>query len=182
MSPSRPFAAPTYLVAFTLLVLPLMDEVMKMVPFRMADPHWRFGAFGVMSNALLLSSIGLLLAFLATTVFDHPRFRRVLGILTGVAAVVISGAWIVFALDALQLRNEVAPAKALLFKVAIMAASLKSLIGVITLSSLTLASFRMPRVASSSKPSRGMFVSGRLTPGAAPTSNREVAAPAEPTA
>jgi hypothetical protein len=182
MSQSRHLAAPTYLVAFALTVIPLADEIMKLLPVRAADPRWRFGVFGVVSNALVLFVTGLLVAFVATTVFEHTRFRRILGIFTGVVALIIAGGWIVFVLDAIQVRNDVNPAASLAFKVAIVTASLKSLLAVVTLVALTVASFRM-RVASSSKPSRrsGMiFGGGRITRGAP---SREVAgAPVEPTA
>jgi len=183
MSQSRHLAAPTYLVAFALTIIPIFDEMMKFLPLRVEDPRWRFGAFGVMSNALLLSVTGLLIAFVATAVFEHARFRRILGILTGLAAVVITGGWILFVLDAVQVRNAVVPAAALAFKVASTSASVKSLIAVVTLASLTLASFRMPRTASS-KPSRGntMIIGGGRATQAAPVNGREVATPVEPSA
>lgn len=182
MSQSRHFAAPTYLVAFALALIPPIDSAMKVLPFRIGDPRWRFGAFGLVSNELMLSVTGLLIAFLATTVFEHARLRRILGILTGLAVLVIASAWIVFALDALQVRNDVRPAAALAFKVATTTAALKSLLAMITLATLTLASFRMPRVASSKAVrGSGMIVSGRGSQGT-PINGREVVVPVEPTA
>ena len=183
MSQPRQLAAPTYLVAFTLSIIPVFDEMMKLMPLRVGDPRWRFGAFGLASNALALSLAGLLIAFVATTVFEHALFRRILGILTGVAAVVIAGGGILFALDAVQVRNDVIPSAVMAFKVAIATASLKTLLGVVTLASLTIASFRIPRVAST-KPSRsGMILSTGRVAQAAPISSREAAAaPVEPTA
>ena len=179
MSQPRQLAAPTYLVAFALIFIPLFDEMMKLLPLRFGDPRWRFGAFGLVSNAIMLPVTGVLIAFVAATVFEHARFRRILGILTGVTALVIAGGWILFALDAVQVRSAVVPAAALAFKVAITTASLKSLFGVVTLAFFTLASFRMPPVASSSKPSRGGMI---VTGGRVPINGREgAAAPVEPT-
>src|SRR5262245_49398404 len=182
MSQSRHFVAPTYLVAFALALLPPVDSLMQVLPFRVSDPHWRFGAFGVLSNALMLSLTGLLVVFLATTVFEHARFRRILGVVTAAAVLVLGAGWIVFLLDALQVRNDVKPAAVFAFKVASTTAALKSLLAMVTLASLAVASLRS-RGAAASKASRkrGMLLGEKKSPVPA-ISGGEVGASAEPTA
>jgi hypothetical protein len=166
MSQSRHFVAPTYLVAFALALIPPIDSLLGVLPFRVGDPRWRFGAFGVVSNTLVFSLTGLLIGFLATTIFDHARFRRILGIVTAAAAFVLAAGWMLFLLDALQVRNDVKPAAAFAFKVATTTATLKALLAMVTLASLAVASFRTRRAASSSKASRrgGLLLGARKAP------------------
>jgi hypothetical protein len=183
MSQSRHFVAPTYVVGFALTLVPPIDSLMQLLPINIGLPHWRFGAFGVVSNSLLLSVTGLLVVFLATTIFGHAQFRRILGFATAGAVLVLGTAWIVFLLDTLQVRNDVKPAAVFAFKVASIVAALKSLLAMVTLATLAAASFRGPRPASSSKASRRavMLIGGTKLP-IPSISGGEVPAPAEPTA
>src|SRR4051794_22944935 len=59
MAQQRQFAWPTYLVGFSLFLLPLFDAISQFIPFRPQDAKWRFGAFGIFSNSLLLSLLGI---------------------------------------------------------------------------------------------------------------------------
>jgi len=182
MSQSRHFIAPTYLVAFALTLIPPVDALTQVLPFRFSDPHWRFGAFGLVSNALMFSLTGLLVVFLATTIFEHARLRRILGFVTAAAVFVLGAAWIVFLLDALQVRNDVKPVAVFAFKVAGTTAALKSVLAMVMLASLAVASFRMPRTATS-KASRkkAMLLAGTKSP-IPSIAGGELAATAEPTA
>jgi hypothetical protein len=153
MIQQRHVAWPTYLVAFSLSVIPPLDALMQVLPLRVHDPRWRFGFFGLMSNALMLPLLGLFIAFVAASLFEHRRFQRVLGIIAGVVAVIALGMLCLFALDALQVRPEVKAAAHLAFNVATLTAVMKSLLGIVTLSSFTIASLRAP------KPARDKLVS-----------------------
>ena len=145
MSSLRPLALPTYLVGFALAIIPPFDALMQVPPLRAGDPRWRFGAFGLLSNAMMIPLTGLLIIFIASTVFEHRRFQRVLGVLTLAFALAILGGLGLFLLDALQVRKDVNPAAALAFKVAFGTASLKATFGMITLAVFGIAAFRGPK-------------------------------------
>lgn len=157
MAQHRHLAVPTYLVAFSLFVIPPFDSMMTVFPFRLGEARWRFGAFGLLSNSLMLALVGLLIALFATAVFEHPRFRRVLGVLSGLLVLIVASAWIMFALDALQVRSAINPAAGLAFKVASATAATKALIALVTLIALTVASFRGPRAPAKS-PRSGLII------------------------
>src|SRR3954467_63008 len=103
MAPSRTLAMPTYLVAFALIVIPPFDTIMQLMPLRPGDPRWRFGAFGLLSNAMMIPLVGLLLAFVAATIFEHVRTRQLIGIVSLLVAFGVVGLFVLFGLDALQI-------------------------------------------------------------------------------
>lgn len=146
MAPQRQLAIPAYLVGFALICIPPIDATMQVLPFRLADPRWRFGAFGLMSNALMIPLTGLLIVFLVAALFEHRTFQKVLGALALLAALAIAGLFVVFALDALQVRPGVVAAAKLAFKVATVTASVKAMLGVLTLGAFGWAAFRAPKL------------------------------------
>jgi len=161
MIQQRHVAWPTYLVAFSLSVIPPIDALMQVLPLRVHDPRWRFGFFGLMSNALMLPLLGLFIAFVAASIFEHRRFQRILGILAGVIAAIALGMLCLFALDALQVRPDVKAAAQLAFTVASFTAVMKSLLGIITLSAFTIAALRAPKPARERQTSKsGSYIVG----------------------
>jgi hypothetical protein len=165
MAPSRSLAMPTYLVAFALIVIPPFDTVMQLMPLRPGDPRWRFGAFGLLSNAMMIPLVGLLLAFIAATVYEHLRTRQLLGVLSLLVAFGVGGLFVLFGLDALQIRQDVRPNAQLAVKVASITAAAKAILGLITLAGFTFAAFRGAKQSRMAKPKKG---SGGLIIGARP--------------
>ena len=147
MEHRRALALPTYLVAFSLACIPLFDVAMQVMPMRFSTLRWRFGAFGLASNALMLVVAGLLLATLAAFWFEHGVMQRIMGTITTVLAVLITGGLLLFALDVLQVRREVTPAAVLAFTVASVTAAVKAILGIVTLASLAIGTFRASRAA-----------------------------------
>ena len=147
MENRRSLALPTYLVAFALTCIPLFDVAMRVLPMRFTSVRWRFGAFGLASNALMLVAAGLLLATLAAFWFEHRGMQRVMATITSVLAVLMTGGLIFFVLDVLQVRREVAPAAALAFKVASVTGAMKAILGIVSLASLGIGSFRATTAA-----------------------------------
>lgn len=171
MSLRRQLATPTYFVAFALICIPPFDALMQVIPFRLHDPRWRFGAFGLLSNAMMVPTVGLLIAFVAAVVFEHRVLQRTLGIVALVLGAVTACALIVFGLDALQIRQQVQPAAQLAFRVASTTAVAKSMLGILTLGAFGLVSFRAPRAPKRAKPTRDSLVvgtSGKAAPGLRP--------------
>jgi len=60
MLQNRRIVWPSYLVAFSLLVIPPIDALMQTMPAHPSEPRWRWGAFGLLSNAMMIPMIGLL--------------------------------------------------------------------------------------------------------------------------
>jgi hypothetical protein len=161
MAPLKPLAIPAYLVGLALALIPPFDAIMQVLPLRLGDPRWRFGAFGLLSNAMMIPLTGLLILFVASTVFEHRRFQRVLGVLAFALALATLGGLGLFALDALQVRNDVAQKAALAFKVAAATAGLKSMFGMLTLAMFGIAAFRGPKPSRATASKSGDLIYGR---------------------
>jgi hypothetical protein len=171
MALQRQLAAPAYLVAFALIVIPPLDALMQVIPFRLHDPRWRFGAFGLLSNAMMIPVTGLLIAFVVSTLFEHRVLQRTLGMLSLAVATATVGVLIVFGLDALQVRQQVPPAAQLAFRVASTTAVTKSILGILTLGAFGLASFKAPKSPRRDRAQRGGIMigsSGTAAPGLRP--------------
>jgi hypothetical protein len=180
MSQPRQLSAPAYLTALTLVLLPLVDGFLQVLPIRVHDPRWRFGTFGLMSNALMIPLLGLFVALAAAVAFDHRRFQRVLGVVAFVTALVVLVLLAVFGLDALQVRSQIKPPAQFAFNVAGIMATAKSLLAIVGLVAVGVAGFRgvkpsrETKVARSSELIMGVKAGGtvknhRDTPSSTPT-------------
>src|SRR4051812_33829499 len=94
---------PSYLVAFSLAVIPPIDALMQTAPLRLGDLRWRWGTFGLLTNAMMLPMVGLLMALVVSSMFEQRMFQRVLGVITAVMALLAIAGLCLFALDSLQL-------------------------------------------------------------------------------
>jgi hypothetical protein len=159
MLQNRRLIWPSYLVAFTFAVIPPIDALMQTMPIRFGDTRWRWGAFGLLSNAMMMPMIGLLIAFLVATVFEHRVFQRILGALSTALAVGALAGLGMFALDTLQLHKDVKPAMALAFNVACATAGTKALVGILTLVGFAWATFTGPKPKTQAA-RNGMMIGG----------------------
>jgi hypothetical protein len=98
-----------YLIAFILIVLPLVDAAVTVTPFHPRNVQWRFGAIGLLTNTMLTPAFGFMVAVVTAATLQHVRTQRVLAILSWIAVVVLLGLLVTFALDALQTRAMVRP-------------------------------------------------------------------------
>ena len=98
-----------YLMAFILVVVPLVDAAVSITPFHVRNVQWRFGAIGLFTNTLLTPGVGFMLAVVTAAILQHLRIQRVLAVVSWIAAVALVGLLVVFALDALQTRAMVRP-------------------------------------------------------------------------
>ena len=96
-----------YLVAASLVFVPLLDVSLAITPMRVADFRWRFGAAGLLANAVIIPQAGVLLLLATAISHGHATFRRILGGLALVAAALWLGTMPLFVLDALQMRPSV---------------------------------------------------------------------------
>jgi hypothetical protein len=102
-------AAPAYLTAALLIVFPLIDTGFALLPFRTGELAWRFGALGLVSQALMTPLLGGLIALVTAAVFRHRRALRAVQILAWVVVALSIGAIAVFLLDVVQMRATVRP-------------------------------------------------------------------------
>ncbi len=134
-----------------LIGIPAFDAAMSVAPFRFGDPHWRFGAAGLLSNAMMIPAAGVLILLTAATAFDHRRTLRTTGLLSWIVAVLAVLMLGLFALDAVQTRADARPGLWLSFRVAAITAAGKMIIGAIAFSAFGMAGWRGGKPSRSSK-------------------------------
>jgi len=142
MERTRGVALATYLVGGTLTLLPLLDASLALAPFQLADVRWRFGAAGLAANSLMIPSAGLLLLLVTAIAHGHNLFRRILGVVSLLLAVVCLSAMVLFILDAVQTRPDVRPELGTSFLAATGSAIAKMLIAAATLWAIGVVSLR----------------------------------------
>src|SRR5581483_11998520 len=85
---ARRLALPSYVAAFSLMVFPVFDQAMQLVPtLKLHDARWRYGALGLLSNMLLLPVVSVMIVLLMANAFDHRKLQRFMSILCGVATI-----------------------------------------------------------------------------------------------
>lgn len=100
-------APAAYLLAFALMITPLLGASTRILPVRPDDAGWRFGAMGIVFNSLVTPLLGLFLAMVAAAVLGHSRTLRGLSVVSYAAAVVVALSLVLFVLDYLQARAGV---------------------------------------------------------------------------
>ena len=128
---ARQLSAPAYFVAFLLVVIPLFDALMSVAPFHPRAAQWRFAVVGLLSNALMIPSVGLLFAVVTAVTLDHAAAKKAIRIFSWIAVVVLGAAIGFFALDSMQTRAAVRPDLQLSFLVASVTAICKLLLGIV---------------------------------------------------
>jgi hypothetical protein len=177
MTDQRRLAVPSYLVAAMLIAIPAFDAMMSVAPPHFGDPHWRYGAFGLLSNALMIPAAGVLIVLVTAWTLEHRVTLRVVGVASWLVAAVALLGLVLFALDALQTRAAVVPAMMLSFRVATVTAAAKMIIGVIAFAAFGRAGWQGGRSVRGSSTRRASLVvpaasSSPVAPG------REIKSPA----
>jgi hypothetical protein len=149
MNNYRSLAPGAYLVAFLLFFIPFFDASLSLAPWNLASSQWRFGAFGLLSNALMLPAAGTLIAVATAIAAGQVRTVRVLSVLCWVAVVVLVVSTVLFSLDAMQSRRMIRPEMALSYYVASGTAMGKLVLGVLAFALLARGS-RLERVREAS--------------------------------
>ena len=132
MSYYRQLAPAAYAVAFLLVVIPFFDAGISVAPWMMGSAQWRFGALGLISNALMIPAAGALVAVVTAVTESHMNVQRYLGIALWVAAALAFVFLGMFTLDAIQSRAQIRPEMLYSYKVATVTAGLKLLAGIAT--------------------------------------------------
>lgn len=104
--PNRLLLAAGYGLAASLVLVPLSDTIVQVLPIHLGTAQWRFGAVGVASNGLVIPLLGLALACGIAFFAGHRRTLRVLSVLAGVGVLLLIFMSGTFVLDVLQVRRQ----------------------------------------------------------------------------
>lgn len=111
MKVNRPLVVAAYLTVLLLILTPLIETTIAVVPFRPGAVNWRFGAAGLFSRAVIVPLFGLVLASGLALALGHRRTLRLVSVIVGLASLAVAVASVLFVLDAIQMRSQV-PAQA----------------------------------------------------------------------
>jgi hypothetical protein len=128
---TRHFARVAYFVGTLLLVVPIIDVMVALLPVSATNARWRFGAVGLLSNAFILPLVGLLILGVTASLSSHRRTLRALSFLAlaaGAFSLLLVG---LFSLDAVQTRAGINPQTAFAFQVATSLGILKMFCGMV---------------------------------------------------
>jgi hypothetical protein len=131
MNSFRQVAPGAYLVAFLLFFIPFFDATMSVAPWQWGNPQWRFGAIGLLSNALMLPASGALIAVGTAVALGHLRTQRILGIASWLLVALVFVGAVMFALDAVQTKSQIRPEMMLSYRVGTLTATCKLVLGMI---------------------------------------------------
>ena len=140
MNNYRQLAPAAYLVAAALVIFPLYDSAVSLLPWNVASAQWRFGAIGLLSNTLMIVCLGALIAVGVSILANQPRGRRALGIASWIVSLLLLLSIAGFALDAVQARALIRADLRVSYQIASITAELKLLLGVLTFAMLGRAS------------------------------------------
>jgi hypothetical protein len=102
-------ALPVYVLAMLFMVMPPADLLLDMPNIDPSSVRWRFGAVGLLVNALLLPMAGLFM-FLALALVSRQKWAYRIGqVMAGAIFLLMFVGLFMFALDALQVRNDINP-------------------------------------------------------------------------
>jgi hypothetical protein len=110
-------ALPGYFIAILMIVVPVVETALGVLPLRMSEVSWRFGAVGLMSRAALTPVIALFGALVLATVLEQRRAQRIIGFIAAILGVLLLGIVLLFTIDGIQMSGVVRPEgkKALIF-------------------------------------------------------------------
>jgi hypothetical protein len=107
MESYKNLAWPLYLTGLVIIGFPALEFFLTILPLSPSILSWRFGAMGLLARSILIPLLGLALIYGTAVVLNHVWMLRVVAIVALVGAVLLLPAMGLFALDMLQLRNEV---------------------------------------------------------------------------
>ena len=139
-----PLAWPLYAVAAMLILVPLTELGAQLGwTVQPGVLNWRTGAVGLLSGVVMTPMVGLLLAVVTASVYDHRWAQRGLAVLAGLGALAAVAILAGFTLDAFQLRPAVAENMQRSFTFAMIKAIINFTLTSITLAIICIATARL---------------------------------------
>lgn len=97
-----------YLFALLLALSPLGEAIISIVPMRLGEPSWRFGAVGLLTQTIITPFLGLALAGVIAHVAGHTSVLRGMSLLLGGGCAVFVALAGIFMWDYLNIHQLVA--------------------------------------------------------------------------
>ena len=104
---ARRLRAPGYLIMGTLILMQLIEIVVRSSPFRTHSPTWRLGFIGSAAGAVGTPLFGLLIILAIAVATDDRAAAYAVSLASWLAMALCIAALGVFALDVLQVKNDV---------------------------------------------------------------------------
>lgn len=136
MNNYRQLAPAAYLVAAALVIFPLHDSAVSLIPWNTGSAQWRFGAIGLLSNTLMIVCLGALIAVGMSILANQDRGRGVLGKISWTFAALLLIGIVAFAMDAVQARRQIRADLLSSYQIASITAEVKLLLGVLSFAML----------------------------------------------
>jgi hypothetical protein len=111
-------ATPLLLFAVLMITLPLIELAGALWPVGLGNAEWRFGAVGLLSNALMQPLLGSFILVLVAALGEKRWLQQAMWVFNALAAVFLLALVPLFVLDALELRSRVPDGANLAFDVA----------------------------------------------------------------
>jgi hypothetical protein len=172
----RRIRGPGYLLFLSALILPLIDFLIQIYPYRMSTVVWRFAAVATLSGAIAPPVLILFLIFVLATMSGDRKVLLTIGVVCSLLALLLIGSAGSFALDALQMKQRVQEAAQTKYLASAGQALFKLLVQTLCTIVLAVSSFRATRAATSTlsaadqRASAGLVMgrrAGTIRPGAA---------------
>jgi len=154
MENTKPLARAGYLLPAALVIIPIADSALPLLPFRLTDDRWRWGTVGQLSNVMLFPLLGFVIAISLAALSDSQRIKRVIGTICGILAALVSVATIIFVIDYFQVLNLVKPEMHHNMAIASSIATVKNIFTILTLALLSWAGFTGPKFSAIAKQTR----------------------------
>ena len=163
-----------YPLALLLVVMPIINVSLSMWPLRLGDAPWRFGAFGMLMEAIVFPLLGVTVTALGAYWLGHRRVLQALaGTLVALTAALVI-ALVLFGLDTVQVRSLVQPAGKLRFDVTVARAFGSAAFAALLLLSVARGSWKIARSSGgksrTARAGEDALVRRRATQRAMPTS------------
>ena len=139
---ARHLRAPGYLFFGIAMLLPVLDLLISIYPFRIGTVVWRFGAVGLLSSAVGAPLLVLFFVFALALFAGDRKVVIAVGVLAALIALLLISGSGSFVLDALQMKRRVQAAAQERFMMASAQAMLKLVLESITAIVLALSAFR----------------------------------------
>ncbi|MBY0489166.1 MAG: hypothetical protein K2R93_04945 [Gemmatimonadaceae bacterium] len=131
-----------FLGAILLIVVPFVQAGSQLWPLQFSNIQWRFYAAGALSAVLLLPFLGLLLLLVMSRSLESGGMSKTVGVFSGIFAAVLAASFVVFLLDALQLKTIVSTQQEAQFKASALRVAATTVLFVMSFLVLALAGFR----------------------------------------
>ncbi|MEO8338002.1 MAG: hypothetical protein ABI664_23715 [bacterium] len=104
---ARHLRVPGYLFFGIAMILPILDLLISVYPLRLGTVVWRFGAVGLLSNAIGAPLLVLFFIFALAVFSGDKRVIATVGVIAALIALLLVAGAGSFALDALQMKRRV---------------------------------------------------------------------------